>query len=852
MEIPKYKVLLIEDDEDDFILVKALLSDVRGSRFELVWTTEYEEGMELICGGQFHICLLDYRLGDHTGLELLHEAEKNGCETPIILLTGQGGYEVDVEAMRAGASDYLVKGQIGSELLDRSIRYAIERKHTDLELRRYRNHLEDLVQDRTAKLEATNKDLHTEITERKRVEEALREREEQFRDLVESAQDIIYTILADGTISSLNPVFEAITGWEIDEWVGKSFAALIHPEDFPHLMARFQRRLAGEMLTPTEARVIARSGECRVLEFKSVAQLKRGRIVGVMGTARDITERKQVEERLREQKEFLNIVLESLTHPFYVFDAETYAIKMANSAAAPHGLSQGATCHALTHDSDKPCEGSHHLCPLKVIKDTKRPMTTEHIHYDEDHNPRHVEVHGYPILDGTGEVTQIIEYSLDITVRKQMEEALREARDKLEVRVQERTAELERANEALRLDESRLEALWALSQMSNASIEDITQFALEQQVRLTGSQMGVLGFLNEDETALTMNAWPYCPFGDCDCGTGARQQVRYPLAKAGMWADAFRERAPVIVNDSGSPQLCGEAFPYDRQPPRRLMSIPVFDGERIVAIAVVANKDQDYDASDVRQLTLLMDGMWKLIRRREAEKALLESESLAAMGRALSSVAHDMKTPLIAIGGFSRIVHRHLDEHSPDRPRLEIVIKETQRLESMVKDMLDFSRPLELQAAVEDLNLVIAESLEVVESLARERQVSLRAIPADDLPGFAFDAMRMKQVIINLVMNAIQASPEGETVEISTRIKGSRVFVDVADCGCGIPGEKREEIFLPFVSTKKEGTGLGLPIVKKIVETHRGEVRIVENRPKGVIFRVELPMDAWVNGQMAA
>ncbi len=101
--------------------------------------------------------------------------------------------------------------------------------------------------------------------------------------------------------------------------------------------------------------------------------------------------------------------------------------------------------------------------------------------------------------------------------------------------------------------------------------------------------------------------------------------------------------------------------------------------------------------------------------------------------------------------------------------------------------------------------------------------------------------MRTEQVLINLLMNAVQASPEGETVIVSTSQEGGYVRIDVTDCGCGIPHEQKEEIFTPFFTTKKEGTGLGLAIVKKIIQAHEGDLEVLDNPEQGVTFRVLLP-----------
>jgi signal transduction histidine kinase len=132
-----------------------------------------------------------------------------------------------------------------------------------------------------------------------------------------------------------------------------------------------------------------------------------------------------------QQGQFLETVLESLTHPFYVIDANDYTIKMANSAARLGRITGTATCFALTHRTDRPCGMETHPCPLEIVKKTKKPAKVEHIHYDKDGNARNVEVHGFPILDSKGDVAQMIEYCLDITDRKRAEEALQFEKDKL-------------------------------------------------------------------------------------------------------------------------------------------------------------------------------------------------------------------------------------------------------------------------------------------------------------------------------------------------------------------------------------------------------------------------------------
>jgi two-component system, cell cycle sensor histidine kinase and response regulator CckA len=128
LEALRVKVLLVEDDEDDYILTRDLLGKARERQFMVDWVSNWRQGLETMLSNRHDVCLVDYRLGAENGIDLLRTALQQGCQSPIILLTGQGEHEIDLEAMKAGAADYLVKGQLKAEMLERSIRYALERK----------------------------------------------------------------------------------------------------------------------------------------------------------------------------------------------------------------------------------------------------------------------------------------------------------------------------------------------------------------------------------------------------------------------------------------------------------------------------------------------------------------------------------------------------------------------------------------------------------------------------------------------------------------------------------------------------------------------------------------------------
>ncbi|MCK5311196.1 MAG: cache domain-containing protein [Desulfobacteraceae bacterium] len=181
-----------------------------------------------------------------------------------------------------------------------------------------------------------------------------------------------------------------------------------------------------------------------------------------------------------------------------------------------------------------------------------------------------------------------------------------------------------RAEKAKYLEELRLKKLLELSQMSDASLNDLTEFALEEAINLTQSDIGYLAFVNEDETQLTMHTWSKHAMKKCDI---VEKALVYSTKETGQWGEAVRQRKAVIVNDyENFDSSEKKGYPKGHVKILRHMNIPVFEGDNIVAVAGVGNKPEDYNDSDVRQLQLMMDGMWSIIQRKKSEDNLRESE----------------------------------------------------------------------------------------------------------------------------------------------------------------------------------------------------------------------------------
>ncbi len=265
-----------------------------------------------------------------------------------------------------------------------------------------------------------------DITERVRVEDALRESQSNLSALIENTDGSIWSVDRDYRLIVGNSVFHrnVSTGRGCpfssgDNVLADDFAAVVLDE----WRGYYDRALRGERFSVEARRRVVDTQSSFEYRFNPIRTADRA-VAGVTVYGRDITERKRAEEKIQQQNEFLNNIIESLTHPFYVIDATDYHIVTANSDTWALGDASMKTCYALTHKRSNPCTGVEHPCPLQEIKQTKKPLVVEHFHFDKDNNPMNVELHGFPILNSAGEVVQMIEYTLDITKRKRAEEAL--------------------------------------------------------------------------------------------------------------------------------------------------------------------------------------------------------------------------------------------------------------------------------------------------------------------------------------------------------------------------------------------------------------------------------------------
>ncbi|RJP23356.1 MAG: sensor histidine kinase [Deltaproteobacteria bacterium] len=236
-----------------------------------------------------------------------------------------------------------------------------------------------------------------------------------------------------------------------------------------------------------------------------------------------------------------------------------------------------------------------------------------------------------------------------------------------------------------------------------------------------------------------------------------------------------------------------------------------------------------------------------LATMKDLQGKIMEVEKLSALGRLTANVAHEIRNPLTAIGGFAKRLEKRLPETTPEKEYAKIVVNEVARLERILRDTLTFSREAKYHLQYADMNRLLARTEAEFGEICREKRVHILGRPAPGLPPCIVDEDQIRQALDNLVTNAIDAMPDGGTLTVATRTaceNGTRyVVIDVSDTGPGISADLVNRIFEPFYSTKEvgHGTGLGLSICKKIMEEHHGEIRVSAAPEGGTTFSLLIP-----------
>jgi PAS domain S-box-containing protein len=401
-ETEEVYVLLVDDDRSTYLAVRAMLS-VSRINVRLDWQSNFDDGLAALRADSHDICLIDYYLDDRSGVDLMRLARSTGSDMPVIMLTGNSDGELDVEAMSAGFDDFLVKGQFDSRLLERAIRYSLERR---------------------------------------RAAEDLRRSEEYFRLLIENVSDVIMVLETSGRIRFASPSVQRVLGYDPEMLIGRNAYRWIHRADRRALVNGFNTLIAepGRVYSVIY-RILHRDGSWRYLESVGRNLIHEPLVQGIVVSSRDVTDRLQAEDALRESEERYRRIVETAQEGIWVIDAAGVTT-FANARIAEMLGYRVEEMVGRTVFEFSDAEGR--MIAEANLERRKKGIAEQHDFkfIKSDGTPVWAMVNTNPIYTRQGGVVGALAMVADITARKEMEDALKEAKEQLECRVQERTAEL--------------------------------------------------------------------------------------------------------------------------------------------------------------------------------------------------------------------------------------------------------------------------------------------------------------------------------------------------------------------------------------------------------------------------
>jgi PAS domain S-box-containing protein len=440
----------------------------------------------------------------------------------------------------------------------------------------------------------------TDITERKQAETALQDSQHMLQLVLDNVPDRVFWKDRDLNYLGCNQNVARDAGLaDPKDIIGKNDRELAWRASADAYRSDDRQVIeSGRAKINFEEVQIQTDGSTRWLQTSKVPlRDPEGRIFGLLGTYEDITERKQVEESLRLSEE-------KFAKAFYGNAAEMMLTRIDDGRIIDvnerwqevTGYSREEVIGRTTTELNIWGDPEQRA---QFIGDLER---TGSAHYQE---VTFIKKNGEPIIDllsshiiAVGEERFILTSTFDITRQKESEAALRR-------------------------DEARNRVLFELAQRPDLTVSAIAEKAMEFAIELTKSKIGHIAFLDEDEATLTMQHWSKEAMEGC--GIEDRSRI-YPVASTEPWGEAVRQRRPIIINDHNALAPLRVACPRGPVDLRRHMNVPVFDRGRIVAVAGVGNKDSEYTKGDAAELSLLMDGMWRIIRKIQAEEALRSSE----------------------------------------------------------------------------------------------------------------------------------------------------------------------------------------------------------------------------------
>ncbi len=620
-----------------------------------------------------------------------------------------------------------------------------------------------------------------DITEQKKTENALLESEVRFRELTELLPSCVYELDLDSNVTYVNRSGLELYGYtqeDVDNGLNTSNMMIL--KDYARAQKIKQKMLSGEEVGIIEYVGIKKDGTRFPTYVHSEIIRRDGKPVGLRGIALDITEFKKIESALKVSEERYRMLLGSISDAVFVINREGQFLYVNDKATDRAQVSQDEMIGRNIIDLFPGIEETIIFKTQQQVFETGEPaVVTDEFTYPNGWKGW-IEVHIYPVPEG------ILCISTDITERKQLEDELKEYSENLKDLVTTRTGELQVSEERL-------------SQFMDSSPDGFFIFDSELnyiEINNVGMTLFSEGIKKEDIIGKNI------------------VEVALDIKETGRYFKYLE------VLQTGKPFFIEDIVPH-----------PVFGDVHLTLRAFKVGTHLGIITTDITE-------------RKQIEQQLLEAKRLATIGETAGMVGHDLRNPLQAIVNTIYLANVKLEAlpNAAEKGELKAYLNTVERqvgyMNKIVSDLLDYARPIHLEImeiSMYQLIQGVLLSLEISETIV----VSVSVLKKMKMK---IDPVLMRRVFINLITNAIQAMPDGGNLAIKASKKAGEVFISVKDTGVGIRKDDLSKLFQPLFTTKAKGQGFGLPVCKRIIDAHGGDITVKSKVGKGSKFIVKIPL----------
>ncbi len=705
-----------------------------------------------------------------------------------------------------------------------------------------------------------------------RLERHLEQSEASYRLLIDNVSDVIFRLDAEARFAFVSRRVQEILGLTWKQLLGRHFWEFLPEDDVSMARQHFEELLAGRSLT-RDVRLLRPDGREIIVYVSADPIIERGGVTGALGIARDVTEKRELERQIAESERKYRRLTENAYDAIFLVDADTLQIVDVNPRAEKlTGYSRDELLNMLMFQLRS---GDQEQTLRQRIEEVMSAGTGR---YEDT-----------PLIrkDGSPIAVETAASSVELEGKRYYHSIVRDMSEH-----QRMTSELNQ----------RVMELQILAEVSDA-LQSTIDLNGVMRIVLAGVTAGNgLGFnrafiLTYDKARQELQ-------GEAGVGPGSAEEagrIWQELAERG-WSlpDILRRKSQAVVAEDDtaghmahqlvipldhehelflkviqarearvvSPSQELDELPpsfYEQYQAREFAVVPLATRDDVIGVLLVDNlvTGAPIEEGNLNRLKLFANAAASAIERsrllqslekrlheltranrelKESRDRLVKTERLSAIGEVAASVAHEIRNPLAAIGGFARSVFQTLPEDDRNKSKVKVIVEETDRLELILSGLLEFSRPAVPRFTDVDINSLVLQTIHFMDAEIDEDLIRVTYDLDPELPRVWADGQQMRQVLLNVLRNAVQAMPGGGTLTIVSRADDKEVWVSIQDSGPGIPADEVNRIFDAFYTTKPTGSGLGLAISAQIVRNHNGRIIIQPTGGKGAKFLICLPI----------